>query len=186
MKIIAGVKRPFLSGEKIYLRGLLESDADGPYPEWLNDPAVCEGNSHRVWPYGREAALAYIRRVQEARDQLVLAVVSNNGDRHIGNIALQAVHPVYRSAELSILIGDPGSWGMGIGTEAARLIVGHGFSALNLERVACGTFATNTSMIALAKRLGMKQEGVRRKAAWKDGQWLDVVEFGILRDEFKP
>src|SRR5436190_11475099 len=110
MKVSAA---PFLVGPRLFLRTLTEADADGPYPSWLNDPEVCRGNSHHVFPYTREAALAYIRRVAEARDELVLAVVLHEGDRHIGNIALHNIRPVYRSAELAILIGDRSAWGKG-------------------------------------------------------------------------
>jgi len=31
----------------------------------------------------------------------------------------------------------------------------------------------------------MIEEGVRRQAAYKDGRYLDVVEYGLLRAEFE-
>lgn len=175
----------FLNGERLYLRALRESDADGAYPGWLNDAQTCAGNSHGVYPYSREEALEYIRRTRGDRNNLVLAVVLRDGDRHIGNVALQAIHPVYRSAELAILLGDPASRGQGLGLEAARLLCRHGFAALDLRRIACGTFAGNLGMIRLAEALGMQREGVRRQAAYKAGEYLDVIEFGLLRDELR-
>jgi [ribosomal protein S5]-alanine N-acetyltransferase len=175
----------FLAGPRLYLRALREADADGPYPGWFNDAEVCRGNSHHVFPYTREAALAYIRHAGQTRESLILAVVLREGHRHIGNIALQDIHPVNRSAELSILIGERDVWGAGFAHEAAVLIVAHGFSALNLERIGCGTFSGNAAMQKLAQRLGMKEEGRRRRAAFKDGRYVDVVEFGLLRGEFE-
>src|SRR6185503_19056119 len=114
---------PFLSGPRIYLRALHESDADGPYPGWFNDAEVCRGNSHHVFPYTREGALAYIRNAGQTRDALILAVVLREGGRHIGNIALQDIHPLYRSADLSIVIGERDVWGEGYAYEAAALLV---------------------------------------------------------------
>jgi RimJ/RimL family protein N-acetyltransferase len=175
----------FLQGARLYLSPLEEADLAGPYPAWLNDETACRGNSHHVFPYSLAQAAAYVRSVSQARDELVLAIVLNDADTHIGNVALSRIHPVYRSAEFSILLGDTREWGKGYGREAAELLFRHGFSALNLHRIACGTFASNDGMHRLARSLGMTQEGVRRAAAYKDGNYVDIVEFGILRDEFE-
>ena len=175
---------PFLESERVYLRGLEEKDLDGPYLQWLNDAVVCAGNSHHVYPYSRAQALQYVQGVAGDKSQVVLAVVAREGDRHIGNIALSAIHPLYRSAQFSILMGDRAYWGKGYAHDAATLLLQHGFAALNLHRIECGTFATNHAMRKLALALGMREEGVRRAAAWKSGAYLDVVEFGILREEF--
>lgn len=60
----------------------------------------------------------------------------------------------------------------------------HGFRAMNLNRIACGTQLDNDGMRKLAQSLGMKEEGRRRQAQFKHGRYIDVVEFGLLRDEF--
>lgn len=175
----------FLRGERIDLRPLVEADADGPYVAWFNDAETCRGNSHHVRPYSAADARAYIARVASAPDQLVLAIERRDDGRHIGNIALQAINPVYRTAELSIMVGERDAWGQGYASEAARLLCDHGFGALNLNRIACGTFAANTGMRRVAARLGMREEGVRRQAAFKDGAYVDVVEYGVLRAEYE-
>jgi RimJ/RimL family protein N-acetyltransferase len=175
----------FLAGEQLYLRALEEADADGVYPGWLNDAATCSGNSHHVFPYTREAALAYITHSRSNRNDLVLAITLRDDDRHIGNIALQNIHPIYRSADLSILIGEHNAWGKGYGTQAARLLCDHGFQSLNLHRIACGTFSSNVSMQRMAVALGMRQEGIRRQAAFKSGSFVDVLEYAVLHHEYK-
>lgn len=168
----------FLQGERLYLRPLEAEDAKGEYPGWLNDGQVCAGNSHHVYPYPRRKAVEYIQAI----DGLTLAIALKD-DEHIGNVSLAHVHPVHRSAEFSILLGK--YHGKGYGKEAARLMFEHGFNALNLHRIWCGTFSTNIAMQCVADALGMRKEGVRTDAVWKDGQYLDVIEYGILRGEFK-
>jgi len=175
---------PFLVGERLILRPLVEADADGPYPVWFNDEEVCRGNSHHVFPYSREDALAYIRGAARSRDALVLTIVVRNEPQPIGNIALQQIHPVYRSAELAIVVGDRAAWGKGYATEASRLIVDHGFRALNLHRIGCGTFEDNEAIRRLALRLGMTEEGRRRQAAFKGGRYVDLIEYGILSGDY--
>ena len=168
----------FLLGERVALRALTPADVDGPYLEWFNDPEVCRLNSHHVFPYTRPEALEWVEALAGRRDALVLAITMDG--RHVGNISLQGIDPVGRTAELAIVLGDRSVWGQGIGLEAARLLVDHGFTALNLNRIACGTLAANVAMRRLAERLGMREEGVRRQAAWTDGAYHDIVEYGLL------
>lgn len=174
----------FIEGERIYLRPLRDQDAEGPYPFWLNDMEVCEGTSHGIYPYSKKNALDYIQQANNADQALILAIVLHENDLHIGNIALQRINWIYRTAEFAILLGDKNQWGKGYGLEAGRLLIAHGFSALNLNRIECATFDSNEGMRKLALTLGMQQEGVRRKAAYKNGVFLDIVEFGVLREEF--
>ena len=174
---------PFLVGERVTLRPLSEADVDGPYVSWFNDPEVCRFNSHHVYPYTREMALDFVRGLSSSRD-LVLAMVSAEDGRHLGNISLQEVNPLHRTAEFAIVLGDRRAWGTGVATEAGKLILGHGFRAMNLHRVGAGTSVENEAMKKLAVRLGMKEEGVRRQAMFKDGRYHDIVEFGVLAEDW--
>ena len=174
----------FLEGDLVILRPLEEADFEGNYAKWLNDKEVCEGNSHHTYPYTKADGLKYIRHALETRSECILAVVDKETKTHIGNIALQSINPIYRTAEFAIIIGERDFWGKGYAKDASKLIVAHGFNALNLERIACGTFDGNVGMEKLAAYLGMKEEGRRRGAVYKDGKRLDMLEFGVLREEF--
>lgn len=174
----------FLLGKRVVLRPLVEADADGPYVGWFNDADVCRGNSHHVFPYSREGAREYIRSVNQAQDNLTLAIALREGGAHIGNVSLQDIHRTFRSAEFAIVIGDRNAWGKGFSKEAGRLLFEHGFKAMNLHRISCGTFANNLAMQRLALHLRMKEEGRRRQAAFKDGRYVDIVEYGVLKDEY--
>lgn len=175
---------PFLQGKKVFLRPLRRQDAFGPYTEWFNDEVVCAGNGHHRFPYSREQALRYIERAHSNGRELILAVARWSDGRHIGNVALKSINPVSRSGEFAIVIGDRSCWGGGYGTEAAVLLLRHAFFTLNLNRVYCGTFETNTPMRRLARSLGMREEGCRRQATFKQNQYLDVIEYGVLKKEF--
>lgn len=175
---------PFLRGGRLHLRPLRREDAAGPYVEWFNDAVVCAGNGHHDFPYSVQDALAYIRLAAAAKDQLVLAIIRSEDNRHIGNIALKRINFIARSAELAIVIGDRGSWGRGYAREATRLLLNHAFFSLNLNRVYCGTFESNRAMRGLASFLGMKEEGRRRQAAFKRNRFIDAVEYGLLRREY--
>lgn len=174
----------FLAGSTFYLRGLDERDLAGPYPSWFNDPEVCRFNSHGRSPATLPQMEAYVRKVQNSATDLVLAIVLKVGERHIGNISLQKISWVDRSAEYAIVMGDKDSWGKGIAKEASLLLLQHGFRTLNLHRIYCGTSEKNLPMQKLAAAMGMKAEGRRRQALFKEGNFQDILEYGILQEEF--
>ena len=166
-----------------FVRPLAALDLDGPYPAWFEDQEICRYNSHGKFFPTRAALLAYIEN--DATDRVVWAICDGN-QTHVGNVSLQHISFVNRSAEFAILIGDRAHWGKGVATAAGRSLLAHGFFKLNLHRVHCGTAAANIGMVRLAAALGMREEGRRRQALYLEGEWIDVVEFGVLRDEFRP
>lgn len=173
-----------LEGRHIYLRPIEISDADGAYPSWLNDSEVCRYNSHGDTLYTKEMAQSYIKSVIDNPNTAVFAICSSENDRHVGNIALQQISTKNRNAELAILIGEPSVYGKGIGYEAGMLLVSYAFDTLKLHRLYCGTHSENLAMQHLACKLGMREEGRRREAIFKNGKFADVVEYGILADEY--
>jgi [ribosomal protein S5]-alanine N-acetyltransferase len=179
------ISLPFIVGERLFLRPLSESDVAGPYAKWFNDDEVCQGNSHHVFPYTAEAALAYVRETRNNRNALILAIVLKDDDAHIGNISLQEIHWIYRSAEFAIVIGEKQRWGKGFSIEAGRLLCDHGFRTMNLNRIYCGTFEDNVAMRRLALALGMKEEGRRRQAVFKRGRYVDMIEYGALKSDYE-
>lgn len=177
-------KSPFLIGENVYLRGLEEEDLDGNYIKWFNDVEVCRYNSHRVFPYYYEDAKNYIKSMHNSREAVVLAIELKEKEIHIGNVSLQKINYINRSAEFAIIIGEKEYWGKGYAKEASNLIIEHGFMEMNLQRIYCGTSADNVPMQRLAESLGMQIEGRRRKAMFKNNRYVDLIEYGILKDEY--
>lgn len=175
----------FLETPRLILRPLMAADADGPYPCWFNDAEACAGNSHHIYPYTREQALEYITSILGSKSNLVLAITLKEDGRHVGNISLQQIHFVNRSAELAIIIGDAACRSKGIGVEACKAIIRHAFAALNLHRVSFGTFENNLGMRGIAKKLGFEEEGILKQAVFKNGRYVDIILYGLLADSFK-
>lgn len=179
------MKSPFLIGERVYLRTIVQDDLNAKYREWFNDAEVCRYNSHHRFPNYDEDMHAYYERVIKSRTNLVLAICDKETDAHIGNIALENIDTLNQSAEFAILIGDKNFWGKGVGKEAARLLIRHGFEELNLHRIYCGTSEDNIGMQKLAATLGFKKEGRARDAMFKGGAFKDLTSYGLLEHECK-
>lgn len=179
------MRNPFLAGDKIYLRPIEESDLNEKYQSWFNDAEVCQFNSHHRFPHYQQDMEDYYKHVIKSGNNLILAIISKNNDEHIGNVSLQDIDVINKSAEFAILIGDKTYWSKGIGKEAIKLIIDHGFNTLNLNRIYCGTAEDNVGMQKLAELAGFNKEGISKEALFKNGKYKDIFNYGLLKNEYK-
>ncbi len=166
---------------RYFVRTLQLSDLAGPYMSWFDDQEVCRFNSHGKFFKNAAYFEAYVQGLN-GEDQVTWAICHEE-DGHVGNISLQVISFINRHADFTLLIGDRRHWGKGVGFEAGKRLLQHGFNKLNLERVWCAAAAPNLAMRRLAAKLGMVEEGCRRENLYIDGKWVDMIEFGILKRE---
>jgi len=164
-----------------YVRMLRDEDLLGPYPSWFEDQEVCLFNSHGKFFKTQDDFHTYLDSLS-GEDQVVWAICHTT-DGHIGNVSLQGISFIHRHADFGIIIGDKNHWGRGVAFLATKALFRHGFNKLNLERIWCSAAFPNLAMRKLAKRLGMVEEGCRRAHLYLNGEWVDMVEFGLLRCE---
>lgn len=171
-----------LAGTSVGLRPL--GSADLPLLHtWINDRQhVLSGAPYR--PVSDVQHHAWFTALQQRSDLVIFGIERLDEQVLIGSCQLHSIHPVHRSAELQIRIGDAAARGHGYGTEATRLLLRFGFRDLHLHRIFLHVFATNPVAIRTYEKVGMVTEGTLRRAAFIDGQYVDVRIMGILREEF--
>lgn len=89
-----------------------------------------------------------------------------------------------RWLEVGISLFDTGVWGRGIGYQALEQMVTLCFETTDLPRIGLTTWSGNTRMMALAAKLGLKEEGRIRKVRYWKGRYWDSMKYGILREEW--
>jgi RimJ/RimL family protein N-acetyltransferase len=104
--------------------------------------------------------------------------------RLIGCVRLWRISRINRNAMLTIFLGERSSWGQGMGTEALRLCLTYAFEELELERVELHVFSFNKRAIRSYEKVGFHEEGIRRGALYRDGDYHDILVMGIRRFEF--
>lgn len=174
----------FLEGPRIGLRPLTRSDCMGNYGDWLNDDMVCKCNGHHRYPCSVKSLEEYVDMIDSTPSMLVLAIEEKNTKIHIGNISLQGIDSVSQCGEFAIIIGEQNFWNQGVAKEAGALLIAHGFQEINLNRIYLGTLDCNQGMHRLALALGFTQEGIRRQALYKHGEFHDIIEYGLLKSEW--
>jgi len=171
--------------EHLVLRQLLEEDARPLFR--LVDAE--RGRLRRTLPWvdgtrGVDDAIAFLRTsVEEAEDgegwQLGIFA---DGDLCgvIGHHSLSWLH-----ARVNL-----GYWlaasheGRGIMTKACRAVIDHAFAELGMHRVEICAAVDNVRSRAVAERLGLVQEGVRRQAEKIGERFVDLVVYGVLAQEW--
>lgn len=90
-----------------------------------------------------------------------------------------------RIADLGGLAVHPDFRGGRVADEAARLFQLHLVDELGFHRLQLEIYAFNERAIRHAERAGFTREGVRRKAYWRNEQWVDSVLFGLVAEDLE-
>lgn len=175
-----------LEGNQIYLRLLCPDDASSEYAAWLNDPLVNQYLESRWKHYTVDDVRSYIASVNDGRANFLFGMFESASGRHIGNIKLGGIHPVYRYGDIGLLIGDRQCHGKGIGTEAIRLCCRAAFECLNLHKVTAGLYQPNMGSLRSFEKNGFRQVGTWRQHVFVGGSYVDVLLVELLREEFRP
>ena len=88
-------------------------------------------------------------------------------------------------ASASLVLAASTAGGLLAAPMRGRLVVSWAFEELDVLRVELTTTPDNAGVFALAERLGFAHEGVLRKRNVERGERVDVVWFGVLREEWR-
>lgn len=168
----------------IYLRELKESDLEA-INTWRNDHDIVDllGANFRYinLETDKEWFQGYMRN---RNNQVRCSICLRESHEVVGLISLTSIDYLNSNAELHIMIGKKDCQNKGVGTLAVREMIKHGFLNLNLERIYLSVLVSNERAINMYKKVGFKQEGVLRKAVYKGGQYKDLIQMSLLKEEF--
>lgn len=174
----------FLDGKRIYLRPIMQQDLSN-YFDWLNDQELTRYMQRGVYPNNMDEMQRYHESMQGSKDNLHFAIIGKEGNMHIGNIALLNIHQVFRTAEISIIVGAKHEHGKGYGTEAIKLLVDHAFMRMNLNRIGAGMVAKNEACKRSFLSAGFLADGKMRQLYYCDGEYQDVWMYSILKTDWE-
>jgi RimJ/RimL family protein N-acetyltransferase len=111
-------------------------------------------------------------------------VIEVDGER-AGTMHFERVNRRSRIAQLGGLAVHPAFRGGKVSDAAARLFQRHLFSELGFHRLQLEVYGFNERAMAHAERSGFVREGVRRKAYWRNEEWVDGVLFGLVAEDLE-
>jgi RimJ/RimL family protein N-acetyltransferase len=138
-----------------------------------------------IRPRDPEGVLAEIERSQAEPQEFGRFVIEVDGEP-AGSMGFQVANRRSRIADLGSLAVHPSFRGRRVADEAAQLFQRHLLDDLDYHRLQLEIYGFNERAIAHAERAGFVREGVRRKAYWRNDQWVDGVLYGLVREDLEP
>ena len=123
------------------------------------------------------------RAAPQESGRFVIEVEADEGWRRAGVMGFDLANKRSRIANLGGLAVHPDFRGRKLADEAARLLQRHLLLDLDYHRLQLEIYSFNERAIQHAERAGFVREGVKRKAYWRHGEWVDGVLFGLVRED---
>lgn len=160
-----------LKGERIYLR-LLERKDIGTLKYICNDNKVKQYNIRTTNEDKSEAA----------NYRKALSII-NEKDVLIGFITYKENNKLNNVFSIGITIASR-YWNRGYGQESIKLLINYLFEELGAIKVQLEVIKYNIRAINCYKKCGFVEEFQKKSVCYLDGQYVDTIIMGILKEEF--
>ena len=134
-----------------------------------------------VSAHSPEEFRAEVERAEKEPDHYGRFILEVAGER-AGSMAFSVVNRRSRIANLYGLMIHPDYRGRGLADAAAQVFSRHLLLDLGFHRLELECYSFNDRAIRHAERIYVR-EGVKRKAYWRDGDWVDGVTFSLIRED---
>lgn len=175
-----------VDGDRIALRKVTRADAQSIY-EHVRDREISR-YTFIPHPYRLQDALRFIRFAQlqmKKGQEYHLGIELKSTGGIIGMIGLMRVDCRNRNAEVGYWLGNK-YWGRGLAGEALNLMLHFAFREMKLVRVYAHVMHPNHASVRMLEKAGFTLEGCLRKHLLRDGRRLDLLYYGLLKQEYRP
>lgn len=183
----------FLYGERLTLRTVERDDAEF-LQRWQSDPRVRVplGMMH---PRNLNQVEEGMEKYVESDDGINLLVcvddwegadqADSDDETEATPVGMVSVmHLDHTRPELAYWL-IPDAQGDGYATEAVELLLEYTFDTFEIQGLWAQAFAYNEGSWGLLERLGFVHEGTMRNHRFVRGEYVDVVCYGLLREEWR-
>jgi [ribosomal protein S5]-alanine N-acetyltransferase len=176
-----------ISTDRFELKLLSLDDSTGIWP-YVSDPEISKLMSWDAHSNISETE-NFIRGVEEnfKKGKAISWGIHFNNEI-IGVFSIISILRSHRSltfdkAELAYWLG-PDYQGNGIMTEVGEQVLNFGFTQLHLNKIYVGHHNGNRGSKGLIERLKFKHTHIEKEAFRKDGEWIDVSYYSMLKKEY--
>ncbi len=171
-----------IMGKTVYLRAMEPEDME-MLRDMINDPDISRMVIGWSFPVSKREQMNWYDRVaSDANKRFIVCLQENN--QAVGMVTLTNIDLVNRSAFHGIKLHPSCPKGKGIGTDAVMTLMEYAFNQINLHRLDGEWFLYNTASKRLYEKCGWHEEGIKKKAVYRDGQYHDLAICGILKEEY--
>jgi len=174
----------FWKGEKITIRAMESDDYDFLF-EIIQDSRIQKHESDIRIPLSLEACKdwASTESLKGNNNNAPFLIIEDNEKNKVGMI-----NPDITDERVGIFTCGmnikPEYQGKGYAYEAVSLIMKFYFEQKRCVKFEAGVYDYNTASNKLCEKLGLSNEGRRKKSVFTDGKFYDTILYGLTDDEY--
>lgn len=172
-----------LYGKKVVLRAMEPEDMEMLRGS-LNDPAIERMVGGWSFPVSTYEQMKWYERVVGDQRNVRMIIEDKETGEAVGMISLTNIDWKNRDAEYAIKLKPDAPRKRGYGADSEFTLMRYVFEELQLHRLTGEVLAYNEASIAMTEKCGAKREGLKRQAVYKNGQYHDVICYGVLYEDF--
>ncbi len=168
------------------MRPMEVSDADIMADWYQQIDSISIFDRHVPLPINQAEVTTLVKSLvaDQEKEKCCWFIVESEEETAVGMAALEAINMLHGNAILPVFIAEP--WRRtGVGIRVVGMMIDIAFKQLRLHRVSTIYRADNAATDALVARLGFAQEGISRQSWFGQGQYYDLINVGILVDEWE-
>lgn len=131
-----------------------------------------------------QAQMRWFQDIVAARSGHWLALEGRDTHEFMGAIGVSGRSLEHRYAELGYWL-LPKHWGQGLMSEALHGFLGFAYGRLGLHNVTAIVAWPNQASKQLLLKAGFTLEGIQRECEFKNGAYISLCRFSLLRHEFE-
>jgi len=170
----------------VRMRPIEVSDADS-VADWyqqIEDVSIFDRQVPLPINHAEVVALLKSLVADQEKEKCRWFVAETTDGTAVGMTGLEGINLIHGHAILPLFIEN--SWRRtGVGIRMACMMIDLAFRQLRLHRIATVYRADNASSDALLIRLGFRQEGISRQAWFSNGHYFDLINAGLLLEEWE-
>ncbi|MVN77885.1 GNAT family N-acetyltransferase [Hymenobacter sp. HMF4947] len=175
---------PHLETPRLLLRAFALADVPR-LVALAGDYEVARNTLNIPHPYREADAVSWVATTQENYRQqsaYAFALELKASGEFVGGIGL-TLEPRFDRAEVGYWLGRS-YWGKGLATEALAALLAFGFEELKLNKLYATHIVSNPASGQVMRKNGMVKEGELVQHTKRDGQYHDLWQYRLTRQEF--
>lgn len=173
---------PVVTDSGLLLRHIDSADQENIY-RGLSHPGVIRYYGVRFDSLEATAEqMEWYTSIEENKTGIWLAICSAADQRFYGACGLNHINLIHHKAEIGYWLLRE-YWGQGIIMDALPVICRYGFATLGLHRIEAIVETENEASKRVLEKLNFTNEGTMRDSEWKEGRYISLALYSLLRNE---
>ena len=174
------MKAPSIKGKNINLESFSDKFITEEYLSWLRDEKI---NKYLIKPkkdITLTDAKKYCEHLMKSEDNYFFAIITHEGNKHIGNVRLGPIKKSDRICQYSMMIGDKKYHRRGYASEAVNLSIVFCFETLKMHKLYLDVINENIAAIKLYEKYNFVTEGILKEQILLNDRYYDLRIMGLI------